>query len=240
MPVTDLPLLPPPSEVKRILVRTTLPLSPLPPNHLRQPITTPRLLIRPWQQSDLHQIRILRTQPEVMKVTRQNRIDLSLEETQAWLDRFLSPNDGQTHNFAIVLRETGELIGTGGVHSFKGEFGWPEIGYMFREEYWRKGFATEFLAGYMAAWKGLPRGVVEVEVEVDPRTTRTGKPGEEVEEQIIAITADFNEGSQKVLGKCGWEHFITWPGDDALKLPTFRWFPTRKTEEKGMKGVKEA
>ncbi|KAB5578481.1 GNAT domain-containing protein [Coniochaeta sp. 2T2.1] len=235
MPVTDLPLLPPPSEVTPILVRTTLPLVPLPPNHLRQPITTPRLLIRPWQQSDLQQIRILRTQPEVMKVTRQNRIDLTLEETQAWLDRFLSPNDGQTHNFAIVLRETGELIGTGGVHSLKGEFGWPEMGYMFREEDWGKGFATEFLAGYMGAWKELPRGVVEV--EVDPRTTRTGKSGEEVEEQIVAITADFNEGSQKVLRKCGWEHFITWPGDDAAKLPTFRWFPSRKGE--GVNGVKE-
>ena len=239
MPLQQLPLLPPPMDVTPVLVRTTLPLLPLPPNSLRQPIHTARLTIRPWEQSDLHQIRILRTQPEVMKVSRQGRIDLSLEETQAWLNRYLPPEDAQTYSFAIILREDGELIGTGGVHSFKGVFGWPELGYMFREEYWGRGFATELLKGWMGAWGALPRGVAEV--EVDPRTVDgDGKEGEirEADEQIIAITADYNEASQKVLGKCGWEHFMTWPGDDAPTLPTFRWFPTRQTN--GVNGIKEA
>ncbi|KAH8906051.1 hypothetical protein BR93DRAFT_928657 [Coniochaeta sp. PMI_546] len=158
-----------------------------------------------------------------MQFTRVGHIDLDEAETQAWLAKFLPPNDALTHSSAITLRETGEVIGSGGTHMLQGELGWPELGYMFRTEFWGKGYATEFLRAYIESWAKLPRA--EVEIKVDPRTV-TGKGV--AEEQIIAVTAEVNKGSQKVLQKCGWEHFMTWPGSDGNPLPTFRYFPGRK------------
>ncbi|OIW26154.1 acyl-CoA N-acyltransferase [Coniochaeta ligniaria NRRL 30616] len=223
MSFATLPVSSSPEDVEFVLVKTTLPVTPLPPNTARLPIVTDRLIIRPWLPTDFDQIRILRLQPEVMQYTRVGHIDLDEAETQAWLARFLPPGDAATHSCAITLKETGEVIGTGGTHSLQGNFGWPEVGYMFRKEFWGKGYATEFLRAYMKSWAELPRE--EVEIKVDPRTVT----GDGVaEEQLIAVTAIVNEGSQKVLRKCGWEHFVTWPGDDSSTLPTFRFFPCRK------------
>jgi RimJ/RimL family protein N-acetyltransferase len=158
-----------------------------------------------------------------MRFTRVGRIDLDEAETQAWLAKFLPPNDALTHSMAITLKETGEVIGSGGTHSIQGNLGWPEVGYMFRTEYWGKGYATEFLRAYIKTWAELPRA--EVEIKVDPRTVT----GDGVaEEQIIAVTENVNGVSQKVLYKCGFEHFVTLPGRDSTTLPTFRYFPTRK------------
>jgi RimJ/RimL family protein N-acetyltransferase len=158
-----------------------------------------------------------------MKWTRAGTIDLDEATTQAWLARFAAPHDISTHNCAITLKETGELIGSGGTHNLKGDFGWPELGYMFRTEFWGQGYATEFVRAYVKSWGALPRE--EVEIMVDPRTL--GADGETAEEQIVAITEAANGGSQKVLVKCGWEHFLTWIGGPGDVLPTFRYFPVR-------------
>lgn len=223
MSAPTLPISPSPESVHRVLVKTTLPAQPLPSNSARLPITTARLTIRPWLASDLAQLRILRTQPEVMKWTRAGHIDLDEAATQAWLARFLPPDDSLAHNCAITLTETGELIGAGGVHSFRGEHGWPEVGYMFRSDFWGKGYAAEFLRAFAEGWAALPRE--EVEILVDPRTA--GADGKTAEEQLVATAEDSNGASQRVLRKCGWEHFLTWLGDKGNTLQTFRYFPAR-------------
>lgn len=220
---------PSPEDVEFVLVKTTLPATPLPPNAARLPIVTDRLVMRPWLPTDFDQLRLLRLQPEVMQWTRVGHVDLDEATTQAWLARFLPPNDALTHSCAITLRDTGEVIGSGGTHIFRGEMGWPELGYMFRAEFWGKGYATEFLRAYGERWRELPRE--EVEIMVDPRTVVVAGAGEgegTAEEQIIAVTAEVNKGSQRVLHKCGWEHFMTYPGSDSTLLPTFRYFPCRK------------
>ncbi|KAL2125295.1 hypothetical protein VTJ04DRAFT_1660 [Mycothermus thermophilus] len=151
----------------------------------------------------------------------------------------------ETFNFLICLRREednqvgeGEVIGIGGCLRWKGAFGWPEVGYMIRREVWGKGLATEFLRGWMEAWEGLERE--EVEIEVDRRTVE-GQEAEgegegegqrdglvRVREQLVAITAQGNEKSQKVLGKCGFEWFTTWTVEEegeegkVVALPTFR------------------
>lgn len=223
MAMPTLPVTPSPRDVEHVLVKTTLPTQPLPPIVARLPIITDRLIIRSWLPTDLAQLRVLRTQPEVMQYTMVGHVDLDEAVTQAWLARWTASNDVLTHNCAITLRETGELIGSGGTHSLKSDFGWPELGYMFRSEFWGKGYATEFVRAYTASWAALPRE--EVEIMVDPRTVDAD--GKTAEEQLIAITEDVNEGSQRVLRKCGWEHFVTWRDSDDL-LPTFRYFPCRK------------
>jgi RimJ/RimL family protein N-acetyltransferase len=210
-----------------VLVKTTLPSRPLPPNASRQPIITDRLVIRAWTPEDLKELRVLRTQPEVMRWTRVGHIDLDEAATQTHLNRYLPPNDANTYNCAITLKETGELIGSGGVHMFTGSFGWPELGYMFRTEFWGQGYGTEFVRGFVEAWSALPRE--EVEIKVDPRTAT----GDGVaEEQLIAITDGANWGSQKILRKCGFEQYLVFPGDDGGPLPTFRFFPARSVGQR--------
>lgn len=222
------------NEADFVTVKTTLPAEPLPPNATRPVVTTERLLLRPMCQDDFDALRVLRTQEEVMRWTHVGHVDLNASETQAKLDAYLPPKDVRTYNFAICLRETGELIGTGGCLGLHCEFGWPEVGYMFRREYWGIGLATEFLRAFLAVWSGLPR--VETEFRVDPRTV-TGDDGV-CEEQLIAITDRSNLKSRAVLEKCGFELLLTFEGGKlgeefegvVIQLPTFRFFPSRTSE----------
>ncbi|KAK4156911.1 GNAT domain-containing protein [Chaetomidium leptoderma] len=233
----------PPDPASFVRVRTTLPRRPLPPNAARPPVLTPRLVLRPLTLDDLPAVAELRSQPEVMHWTMLGRVDQDLDETRAKLETFLPPNDEKTYNFAICDRETGALIGLGGCHRWGSSFGWPEVGYMIRKEFWGKGLATEFLRGFLAAWAGLERE--EVEVEVDERTVAgEGVKGVDglVREQIIAVTAEGNGRSQGVLEKAGYEWFVDWLAQDFTKgsgpdskvlLPTYRHFPGGETGASG-------
>jgi RimJ/RimL family protein N-acetyltransferase len=165
--------------------------------------------------------------------------DKDLDETRAKLEMCLPPKDEGTFNFAICDRETKEFIGMGGCHMWKGSWGWPDVGYLMRQEVGGKGLATEFLRGWLAAWDGLERE--EVELEVDGRTVdgMVVEEGGLVREQLIAVTAVANNKSQGVLRKGGFEWFVTWLAHDPTKgtgpdmlieLPTYRHFSG------GMKG----
>lgn len=191
-------------------------------------------------QDDLAALHELRTQPEVMIWTALGKPDKDLAETQAKLDPFLPPRDEATFNFAICDRATGQMIGIGGCHLWRSAFGWPEVGYMLRKEFWGKGLGTEFLRGFLTGWEGLERE--EVELEVDGRTLGEEVEGEggRVREQLIAVTATGNDKSQGVLGKAGFKWFTTWLAEDLQKgtgpgsmieLPTFRYFPGGKKGE---------
>ena len=144
-----------------------------------------------------------------MEWSAQLKPDEDKSNTQARLNAFLPPNDVKTFNCAICLKETGELIGLGGVHNLAGKYGWPELGYMFRYEHWGKGFATEFLRGFTPAWDQLPREEVDLRVKPYSLVEGEGAQGTVVEERLIAITIGPNQRSRNVLTKCGWEHYKT-------------------------------
>ncbi|KAI0483393.1 acetyltransferase domain-containing protein [Xylariaceae sp. FL0804] len=148
-------------------VRTTLPAVPLPPNADRAPIRTTRLVLRPIAPADLDGIHAMRTQEEVMIWTRRGRPNRDRAETQQFMDRFLPPNDGRTYEVAICLASTGELIGTGGMHTWVGAGGWPEVGYMLRHEFWGRGYASEFLAALAAGYGRLTREEVVLDVAAE-------------------------------------------------------------------------
>ncbi|KAI1502499.1 acetyltransferase domain-containing protein [Biscogniauxia marginata] len=205
------------AESKHVRVRTTLPTQPLPPNSARAPIRTPRLILRAFVPSDLEGVHTLRSQPEVMVFTSVGRVDRDRAETREFMDRFLPPNDSHTYDFVICLAETGEIIGTGGMHKVNFEFGWPEVGYMFKRECWGRGFATEFLRAWLEAWWALPRSVVDVNVD----TASIGRDGsgdsgvvEEVPELVSAMVEENNPNSAKVLKKLGFREFKTWSTHD--------------------------
>jgi RimJ/RimL family protein N-acetyltransferase len=218
-------------DVKKVKTKTTRPI--LPPAAERKPIRTERLLIRPTAATDLEAIYPLRRQPEVMQWTTVGKPDKDLDVTREWLARFVPPNDMKTYQFAIIhLGEqqhgeekdetTGELIGVGGVMRAD-DAGQPEVGYMFRTEYWGKGFATEFVRALLKAWWALPRREVEVETEVALVPVTAGKGEINVEgnvdliripEVLIAVVVAENIGSLRVLEKSGFKEYKVWTEGD--------------------------
>ncbi|KAI1484378.1 acetyltransferase domain-containing protein [Biscogniauxia mediterranea] len=223
------------AEPKRVRVRTTLPALPLPPSASRPPIRTARLVLRPASAADLAAVHALRAQPAVMARTAAGRPDRDLQETRAFLDRFLPPRDADTFNFVVLLlREDGEgegegeLIGTGGMHRIgSGEgsgskTGWPEVGYLFKQRHWGRGYATEFLRACVDAWWALPRE--ERELEVDEASVAglgwddgAGGDGEvrRVPERVTAMVEEGNPNSANVLRKVGFAEFKRWTEPDS-------------------------
>lgn len=191
-----------------IKVRTTLPI--IPPVSTRDEILTPRLLIRAPRLSDVPVLHVLRTEHEVMKHSLKG-VDKTLEDTIRSLDDYLPPNDTKMYHFLIFERDTGELVGKGGMHSFSSKtFGWPEVGYSFKQAAWGKGYATEFLNGFIENFWSLPRK--EAEVEVDPRSVdaEAGSSIPTVGERLTAMADVKNVGSVKVLEKTKFSKFSEW------------------------------
>jgi RimJ/RimL family protein N-acetyltransferase len=141
------------------------------------------------------------------------RADRDLDESQAKLSLYLPPNDSKTYNKAIILSSTGEFLGMGGSHKVSGsESGWPELGYMLKKEHWGKGYATEFLHGFLRVWWDLPRIVLDLEVD------HSGVVNEEngqAAEQMFACIEDTNAGSLRVAEKLGFKKFKEWMEPDS-------------------------
>ena len=203
------------SEFEFVTVKSTLPKFPLPPNHERPIFRTERLILRPVKEDDLEALHALRLQPEVMVWTSQGKPDADIDATRQNLARQLPPRDIEGYNCAICLAETGEFIGIGGNHMRDGEMGWPVLGYMLRKEAWGKGYATEFVRGFLDIWWALPRE--EAEVKIDKSTVRG--EGEIQEELFTAVTVDDNHGSNNVMKKSGFELTKAWKEED-LRDPT--------------------
>ncbi|TFB07214.1 hypothetical protein CCMA1212_000859 [Trichoderma ghanense] len=199
---------------KRVKIRTTLPI--LPPIESRDEIHTPRLIIRAPRISDVPALHTLRSQPEVMKYSSKGP-DKTLEDTRRSLDDLLPPNDSKTYYFLIFQRDTGDLIGRGGLHGISGRtLGWPEIGYSFKPETWGKGYGTEFLTAFVQNWWSLPRR--EAEIEVDATALDAQELESEVSpsavERLVAAADVNNLGSRRILEKSGFMAFREWTGPD--------------------------
>ncbi|CAG7558489.1 unnamed protein product [Fusarium equiseti] len=194
-----------------VTVKTTLPVYPLPPNSERKPWQTERLTMRPMTQDDFVHVRAVRTEPAGMIWATQGRPDIEMEETQKSLDRRLPPNDIKGYDWLISLTETGEFIGLGGSCVWSAELGWPALGYQFLKAHWGKGYASEFVKGFLNHWWSLPR--TEVELSVDKNSVRGD--GEVKDECITAITLSDHVASQNVLKKCGMEFASSWKEPDA-------------------------
>ncbi|KAL7924065.1 GNAT domain-containing protein [Trichoderma austrokoningii] len=191
-----------------IKVRTTLPL--IPPIASRSDILTPRLLIRTPRLSDVPALHVLRTEHELMKHSLKG-VDKTLEDTIRSLDDVLPPNDTKNYHLLIFERDTGELIGKGGMHSFQGKFfGWPEVGYSFKQAAWGKGYATEFLGGWIDNYWSLPREETELEVDSRSVDVEAGGGTPTVCERLTALSDVNNVASVKVLEKIKFSKFSEW------------------------------
>lgn len=203
----------PVSELDFVTIKTTAPLRPFPLNGARKQIRTKRLILRPFEDTDLDALHGMRIQPEVMWWTIQGRPDIDLDESRANLAKRMPPNDATTYDMAIVEAATGAFVGCGGSTLSEGKLGWPEIGYMFCKEAWGKGYASEFLGAFIEVWWALPRQ--EVQLSVDRSTIDEDDQGEVKREKMTGVTQGNNEKSQGVLRKAGFNLVKIWNVEDS-------------------------
>src|SRR4051794_36138997 len=107
-------------------------------------VETPRLLLRPWRDSDREPFSRMNADPRVMEFF---PAVLSREESDGLIDRFERDwADRGFGVFAAELRETADFIGFVGldVPRFQAHFTpCVEIGWRTAAEHWGKGLATE-------------------------------------------------------------------------------------------------
>lgn len=106
-------------------------------------LETERLILRPFKEDDaINVFECWESDPDVAKYmfwTSHNDI----EKTKEWITFELGQIEKQDwYRFAVVLKDTNELIGTALIY-YEEEVECWEIGYNLGKKYWNKGYTTE-------------------------------------------------------------------------------------------------
>lgn len=142
-------------------------------------ITTPRLVLRPFNMNDCDTLFAIVQEPDVFRY---------FPTTSAWplekVERYIHYQFAHWQRFkyghwAMVLRETGQIIGWDGLE-YLPETDETEVGYLLSREFWGKGFATEATSAI------INFGLTKVGLK-----------------EIIGLTHPENIASQRVLEKSG-------------------------------------
>ena len=150
-------------------------------------LETDRLLLRPFAPEDAEAMyTVWCADPEVTRYLTWNPHE-SLEVTRkvlgGWISEYEKP---ERLNFAVVLRQTGELMGGIDVVGYLGGVnGTPVIGYVLGRKYWNHGYMTEACRKVLEHLFSL--GYPEVRIDAMPENT----------------------GSIRVIEKCGGEYIGT-------------------------------
>ena len=150
-------------------------------------IETPRLIIRPWRESDLQDFY------EYAKVDGVGQMagwapHASIEKSKEILELFLSENK----TFALEFKEFGKVIGSLGLEDRQDAIPLPntlqgrEIGYVLSRDYWGRGLMQE-------AVKAVTHWLFSVE-KLD---------------FLIVGHFDWNSQSRRVIEKCGFQYVKT-------------------------------
>ncbi len=107
-------------------------------------IETDRLILRPWQESDLYDFYEYASVEGVGEKAGWNHHQ-SIEESRTILELFIK----NKKTFALELKENGKVIGSLGLEPRDEDAGLPsklqgrEIGYVLSKDYWGRGLMTE-------------------------------------------------------------------------------------------------
>lgn len=134
-------------------------------------INTEHLLLRPFCESDSEAMYRIQSNPEMVKYTPDepwNSIDNANEFIK--LTQWLYELDHHTfrHFFAIIEKESENLIGYCGVGGIEYDRTENEVFYAIEKEYWGKGYATEVgkaMLEYGFIQLGLPKIIAAVHAE---------------------------------------------------------------------------
>ena len=166
------------------------------PPHLTEPVTlrTPRLLLRPWRDSDLAPFAALNTDAEVMRHFPE---PLSRAQSDALAQRSRALIEARGWGFwAVERRDNGAFAGFLGLHTPSTDLPFApcvEIGWRLARAHWGQGLATE---GARAA--------------LDFGFEQLGLP------EIVAFTALGNTRSEAVMQRLGMRRDAATFGHPAL------------------------
>ena len=139
-------------------------------------IETERLILRPLTVGDAEDAFEWQSDPEVNRYMVYS-LYTDIEKTREWIAGL----GADENEFGFELKETGKVIGAGGIKYIEKEAAW-EMGYNLNRAYWGRGFATE-------ASKALIQWAYENEDARD----------------FIACHATANAASGNVIRKCGFK-----------------------------------
>ena len=149
-------------------------------------LEAPRLILRPWQQTDRAAFAAMNADPVVMHFF---AAPLTREQSDEAIDRYLAALNTQGFSFlAAILRDTGAFIGAIGLQTMRDvvpNLPQPavEIGWRLTQASQRKGLATE--------------GASTI---VDFAFNQLNLS------EVVAITAVLNQPSRRVMEKLGMTH----------------------------------
>ncbi len=110
-------------------------------------IETERLILRPVDVNDAEAIFKWAGDPEV-NTYMIYPLHKDIEVTKYWLSNMRDPEGSDEFDLGFVLKETGELIGMGGLVKKKGSDEWT-VGYNLRKDYWGRGLVPEAIKAIM-------------------------------------------------------------------------------------------
>lgn len=112
-------------------------------NFPRPTLNTQRLVLRPFEMSDAPAVQRLAGTKEVARTTAKVPHPYLDGMAESWIGTHQrSWTLGEAAQFAITLKETGELVGNISLVISKGHRR-AELGYWIGAEFWNRGFATE-------------------------------------------------------------------------------------------------
>ncbi len=111
-------------------------------------IETDRLILRRFTPDDLDDLAAIFEKPEVMKYLGYTGEPMSRDETEtALLSMIKHWERHQFGRWAVILKETAELIGCSGLRSYENI---AELVYLIDAPHWGKGLATEIASACLA------------------------------------------------------------------------------------------
>lgn len=153
---------------------------------MKTSLETPRLLLRPLQETDAAGMFALDSNPEVHRFLG-NRPVKTMDQSRKWIANIRQQyKDNGIGRWAVLERSTGEFVGWAGLkleRNVNGRETFYDLGYRLRQEFWGKGYATE------AAKAFVDFGFNEMKLPV-----------------INAFVSAAHTASRIVLEKCGLKH----------------------------------
>ena len=139
-------------------------------NHMTLYLETPRLILRPFQDTDLEAFLVYRNDPEVAQYQGWD-VPYPREKGLQFIDLMKTSNptsQGEWYQVAVELKSTGGLIGDVAFCTMVSDEKQALMGYSLARPYWHNGYAFEAvgrLLQYLFDDRGLHRVVAECDVE---------------------------------------------------------------------------
>ncbi len=150
-------------------------------------LRTERLRLRALRPDDADAFSALHRAPDVMRFLNHEPAD-TIEKARDVLEWFQNTYDNhQAVNWAVTLADQDDLIGMCGVYGWDRSNRRVDLGYILHPDYWNRGFITE-AARAVVGWCFESLAVHRVQADC----------------------TEGNEGSARVLLKCGFRHEGTW------------------------------